>query len=87
MGCSRQYAAARSVDARNDEGKEKARLRGAYKRIAGSYDFGDFTLHIDYVQGDPFASPSRLRAVFSADVAQVPADLLHSVVRRAAAAD
>ena len=60
---------------------------GGYKRIAGSYDFGDFTLHIDYVQGDPFASPSRLRAVFSADVTQVPADLVHSPVRRVAAAD
>ena len=36
---------------------------GAYKRIKGDYDGGDFTLHIDHVQGDPFAGPSRLRAV------------------------
>ncbi len=34
----------------------------AYKQLKGRYDFGDFTLHIDHVQGDPFASPSRLRA-------------------------
>jgi len=33
----------------------------AYKDIEGSYDFGTFALHIDHAQGDPFASPSRLR--------------------------
>ena len=32
----------------------------AYKDIKGSYDFGRYTLNIDHVQGDPFASPSRL---------------------------
>jgi predicted ABC-class ATPase len=34
----------------------------AYKQLKGRYDFGDFILYIDHVQGDPFASPSRLRA-------------------------
>ncbi|MBD2000349.1 ABC-ATPase domain-containing protein [Leptolyngbya sp. FACHB-541] len=33
----------------------------AYKQIAGVYQFAGFQLSIDYVQGDPFASPSRLR--------------------------
>jgi predicted ABC-class ATPase len=33
----------------------------AYKQIAGVYQFSGFQLSIDYVQGDPFASPSRLR--------------------------
>ena len=33
----------------------------AYKDIEGSFDFGPFILHIDHVQGDPFATPSRLR--------------------------
>ncbi|MBD2462848.1 ABC-ATPase domain-containing protein [Oscillatoria sp. FACHB-1407] len=33
----------------------------AYKQIQGTYYFSGFTLFIDYVQGDPFASPSRLR--------------------------
>jgi predicted ABC-class ATPase len=60
---------------------------GAYKRLAGAYDFQDFTLHIDYVQGDPFATPSRLRAVFSSDVASLPGDLISHDVRRVAAAD
>ncbi|MCD8301088.1 MAG: ABC-ATPase domain-containing protein [Clostridiales bacterium] len=32
----------------------------AYKSLRGEYDFGDFLLSIDHVQGDPFASPSNL---------------------------
>ncbi len=32
----------------------------AYKSLKGQYDFGDFVLSIDHVQGDPFASPSNL---------------------------
>ena len=34
---------------------------GMYKSLAGAYDCGRYVLHIDHVQGDPFASPSRLR--------------------------
>lgn len=32
----------------------------AYKDTRGSYRFGGYTLHIDHVQGDPFASPSKV---------------------------
>lgn len=32
----------------------------AYKDTRGSYDFTDYVLSIDHVQGDPFASPSKL---------------------------
>lgn len=32
----------------------------AYQDIRGAYRIFDFTLHIDHVQGDPFAAPSRL---------------------------
>ena len=32
----------------------------AYKSLAGSYQFSNFILVIDHVQGDPFASPSSL---------------------------
>ena len=33
----------------------------AYKDLRGSYQFSDFSLYKDHVQGDPFAAPSRLR--------------------------
>ncbi|MEF2734434.1 MAG: ABC-ATPase domain-containing protein, partial [Blautia sp.] len=32
----------------------------AYKTLKGTYDFGDYQLCIDHVQGDPFASPSHI---------------------------
>lgn len=45
----------------------------AYKEIRGSYEFSDFTLSIDYVQGDPFAAPSRMHVRVPQPVAQFPA--------------
>ncbi|EEX31978.1 MULTISPECIES: ABC-ATPase domain-containing protein [Vibrio] len=41
---------------------EKQNYR-AYQQIKGQYDFGDYTFFIDYVQADPYASASRVRAV------------------------
>ncbi|WP_161542070.1 ABC-ATPase domain-containing protein [Rhodothermus marinus] len=32
----------------------------AYKTLQGAYDLGDFVLHLVHVQGDPFATPSRV---------------------------
>ncbi|EOV6293233.1 P-loop domain-containing protein [Vibrio parahaemolyticus] len=40
---------------------EKQNYR-AYQQIKGQYDFTDFSLFIDHVQGDPYASASRFRA-------------------------
>ena len=53
----------------------------AYKDIRGSYQFEDFTLSIDYVQGDPFAAPSQLRAIVPQTVASFPAQLYNSKSR------
>jgi predicted ABC-class ATPase len=47
----------------------------AYKDIQGTYDFPEFTLIIDYVQGDPFASPSKLRVIVPQLIAGFPAEL------------
>jgi predicted ABC-class ATPase len=59
----------------------------AYKDIQGSYHFGDFTLYIDYVQGDPFAAPSKVRVRVPQQVAGLPPDLFHSRVRSVALRD
>jgi predicted ABC-class ATPase len=68
-----------------------ARLDGhgyrGYKEIAGEYDAGAFRLLIDHVQGDPFAEPSRLRALLPAAAARLPEWSLASDARRTAAAD
>ncbi|PSP26463.1 MAG: ATPase [Cyanobacteria bacterium SW_8_48_13] len=59
----------------------------AYKDIKGSYDFTDFTLIIDYVQGDPFAAPSQLRVQVPQSVAGFPRDLYNSRSREVALRD
>jgi predicted ABC-class ATPase len=59
----------------------------AYKDIEGSFDFGPFTLHIDHVQGDPFASPSRLRIHAPLTKTGFPPSLYEGRVRRIALQD
>lgn len=54
----------------------------AYKEIQGEYRFPTFTLFIDYVQGDPFASPSRIRVRMSMEVARYPRDWFEERHRR-----
>lgn len=44
----------------------------AYKELKGQYNFGDYTLSIDHVQGDPFAAPSRLSVLVKKDKAGFP---------------
>ncbi len=44
----------------------------AYKNIKGSYDFKTYVLFIDYVQGDPFANPSRIRVRVNRNVSGFP---------------
>ncbi|MEG4207386.1 ABC-ATPase domain-containing protein [Microcoleus sp. Pol7_A1] len=59
----------------------------AYKDIQGNYDFSEFTLIIDYVQGDPFASPSKLRVRVPPNIAQIPCQLFNSRSREIALRD
>lgn len=59
----------------------------AYKELAGDYDFPGYTLHLDRVQGDPFASPSLLRVRAPQRLAAFPSQLYSSPVRRVALED
>ena len=59
----------------------------AYKDLQGAYAYPRFTLFIDHVQGDPFASPSKIRVRVPATVAKLPPDLFSNRVRRVALQD
>lgn len=59
----------------------------AYKSVQGHYKFSDFDLYIDYVQGDPFATPSKIRAVVPAQKRALNANWLESYRRRVATED
>lgn len=59
----------------------------AYKDILGTYIFKDWTLTIDYVQGDPFASPSRIRVIIPHKVTGIKEDMVNSSLRRRGLSD
>jgi len=54
----------------------------AYKDIEGIFDYGPFTLHIDHVQGDPFAAPSRLRVHVPISMTGFPSSLFDRRIKR-----
>ncbi len=47
-----------------------------YRGIKGNYEFSAFLLSVDYVQGDPFAAPSRIRIRLNQAVAKFPSNWL-----------
>ena len=63
----------------------------AYKDIQGNYNFTDYSVAIDHVQGDPFAAPSRISINIPMSIAGFPASLWQatheSPVRRIALED
>ncbi len=54
----------------------------AYKELKGQYQFGDYVLSIDHVQGDPFAAPSRLSVRVTKEKAGFPADCYDTPAKR-----
>lgn len=58
----------------------------AYKVLEGEYDFRTYRLCIDHVQGDPFATPSRVRIVYY-NRGCVPQEYLEKKYRRIAVED
>lgn len=59
----------------------------AYKELEGSYQFSDFHLFIDHVQGDPFASLTKIRLRVDQTGACIPAELFKNKIRRIALQD
>ena len=56
-------ASLRAIDRRNYP---------AYKSLAGRWSFGQYTLNIEHVQGDPFAAPSQLSVTVDSRTAGFP---------------
>ncbi|MFC4559087.1 ABC-ATPase domain-containing protein [Virgibacillus kekensis] len=59
----------------------------AYKSVQGHYKYKNFNLHLDYVQGDPFASPSKIRVVIPAAKREVKKTWLETEARKTATED
>lgn len=59
----------------------------AYKDMEGVYDFVNYVLHIDHVQGDPFASPSQVRVRVPQEKAGFPRETFKNKSRKIALRD
>jgi predicted ABC-class ATPase len=52
-----------------------------YKSVEGAWRFDDFVLHVDHVQGDPFAAPTRIRLLVDGAVTRLPPSAYASAAR------
>ncbi|MDE7334580.1 MAG: ABC-ATPase domain-containing protein [Lachnospiraceae bacterium] len=71
-----------ATDLRNKLNQIDHRGYPAYKELRGRYDFKDYVLSIDHVQGDPFAAPSRLSVHVKAENAGFPPELYDTREKR-----
>lgn len=76
-----------SITLRNELQRIDGRGYKAYKDLQGQYDFNNYILSIDHVQGDPFASPSRIRIIINKDKARFPEELINEDYKRIAVSD
>ncbi len=58
----------------------------AYKELEGMYEFDAYCLSIDHVQGDPFATPSRVRILYK-NKGNIKEEFFKTKARKAAAED
>lgn len=71
-----------SEDLRKSIIKIDGRGYKAYKDLEGDWEFKDYILHIDHVQGDPFASPSRIRVSIKNKINKFPIELFNENHKR-----
>ena len=76
-----------SMELKNELFKIDGKGYKAYKVLEGKYDFKKYVLSIDHVQGDPFASPSRVRVIIDNKVAQIPEELFDNKNKEIAVCD
>ncbi len=76
-----------SMELKNELFKIDGKGYKAYKALEGRYDFKKYVLSIDHVQGDPFASPSRVRIIMDNKIAQIPEELFDNKNKEIAVCD
>lgn len=75
----------------SDLKRELDRINGrgykSYKDLEDQYKFDNYVLSIDHVQGDPFASPSRVRVIVENKVNKFPKELFNEKYKKIALCD
>lgn len=59
----------------------------AYKSLKGSYQFPNYIFTIDHVQGDPFASPSKVSIDIPEHICHFPAEYYDTLYKKTALCD
>jgi predicted ABC-class ATPase len=72
---------------KNDLDRINGKSYRLYKELEGQYDFVNYVLSIDHVQGDPFAAPSRIRVIVNQKTAKFPKELFNNKNKNIAVAD
>lgn len=54
----------------------------AYEALRGDWEFSDFVLRVDHVQGDPFATPSRVRVFLTGQATGLAPEACATASRR-----
>ncbi len=60
---------------------------GGYRQIKGDWGDSELTVAVDHVQGDPFATPSRIRVTMSPAEHGIPTELWDTPTRRTGLTD
>lgn len=76
-----------SLDLKNELKSINGKSYGAYKSLANKYDFKNYTLSVDHVQGDPFASPSKVRIIINQKISKFPSHLFDTQYKKIALED
>lgn len=76
-----------SLDLKNELKSINGKSYGTYKSLANKYDFKSYILSIDHVQGDPFASPSKVRLIINQKISKFPSHLFDTQYKKVALED
>ena len=73
-----------SIDLKKTLSSINGKSYGAYKCLADKYKFDHYILSIDHVQGDPFASPSKLQIIINQTTSKFPLELFDTKYKKIA---
>lgn len=76
-----------SIDLKKTLSSINGKSYGAYKCLADKYKFDHYILSIDHVQGDPFASPSKLQIIINQTTSKFPLELFDTKYKKIALED
>ena len=76
-----------SIDLKKELTHINGKSYSSYKNLNAQYDFDDYILSIDHVQGDPFASPSKVRVIINQKISKFPLYLFDAPYKKIALED